>query len=204
RRLGVAADAPIALSVGRLTPSKGHRRALEALPHMLTHAPALHWVVLGEGEDRPLLEQLARELNVADRVHVVGYVENPHPFYAAADIYLRTHLLEGENSSSQDAMAFGLPVAGFDTGCGTDCLSTVGHGELAKADDPVALAAAASRLLTQADRGRAAGARGRLHAMTHFDLQSGLRLFDGLYRDLARPDARRLRGDHRWDLRTAA
>src|SRR6185295_9363312 len=47
-RLGIPPDSLLALSVGRLHPSKGHGYALEALPSILEQFPNLHWVVLGE------------------------------------------------------------------------------------------------------------------------------------------------------------
>lgn len=184
RQLGIPLDVPIALSVGRLTSAKGHGYAIEALPFVLAQVPSLHWVLLGEGEDRPVLEQAARRLGITGQVRMPGYVADPRPFYAAADIYLRTHLREGENSSSQEAMAFGLPVAAFETGCGSDRIRRVGHGRLAPSGDTRALAEAIVQILNLPDRGRAMGDAGRRHAGQFLGLRSGIDLFTRLYQQL--------------------
>src|SRR5262249_35370242 len=97
QRLGIPDDAPVALSVGRLDPSKGHHYALEALPALLESYPDLHWVVLGEGAELPALSARAQTLGVDRQVHLLGFVDDPLPWYAAADVYLRTTLYEADN-----------------------------------------------------------------------------------------------------------
>ena len=107
--LGIPADSLVALSVGRLDESKGYAYAVEALPALVARVPNVHWVVLGEGVQRPFLEARINELGLNDRAHLVGFVKEPLPWYAAADIYLRTPTFEAENLSSLPALGFGLP-----------------------------------------------------------------------------------------------
>jgi len=181
QRLGLPVEALIALSVGRMDRSKGHRYALQALPLLLDRFPNLHWVVLGQGEERAALEQMAVQSGVDGHVHLVGFVDNPRPFYAAADVYLRTPVFEGENSSSQDAMAFGLPVVGFDTGCALDFVRPVGHGLLVRNKDANALAGAIAQMLSLPDRGRAIGARGLEYCRRHLDARLSVEIFTERY-----------------------
>lgn len=184
QRLGIPAGSAVALSVGRLTPAKGHRYALEALPDMLRQTPSLHWILLGEGEEAASLRERAAALRLSDRVHMVGYVDDPCPYYAAADVFLRTFLLEGENRATYDAMAFGLPIVGFDTGHPTDRLPSVRNGLLVPQGDTTALATAAAALLNAPDRGRAAGRRGQLDARQHLDVRGAVNLFASTYEAL--------------------
>lgn len=183
-RFSIPADAPIALSVGRLSEFKGHRFVVDALPSVLRCVPNLHWILLGDGDELASLKQAAALHGVADRVRFPGYVENPRPFYAAADLYLRTSVFEGDNTSSQDAMAFGLPVVGFDTGRGTDRIPRVGHGVLVPNRDAGALGAAIVRILLLPDRGRAIGARGREDARAHLDVRRSVDLFTAKWIEL--------------------
>ena len=171
RKLGIPPDAPIALSVGRLDPTKGHSYALEALPLMLKQLPNLHWVLLGEGPFRPELEKRIKELGVEQHAHLVGFDPAPLPYYAAADVYLRTATLEGENISSRQAIAMGLPTAGFDSGCETDLIARLGHGILVSNTDTAALASATCQILSMPDRGAAMGARGVDYCNTHLGIQ---------------------------------
>ncbi len=121
RSLGLSADARIALSVGRLHSAKGHSFALESLAALVPSFGNLHWVVLGEGPERASLEARTRELGVAAHVHLAGFHADPLPFYAAADIYLRTPIFEADNLSSYQAMALAVPVVGFDTAPKPSC-----------------------------------------------------------------------------------
>ena len=58
------ADAFIALSVGRLDPSKGHMFALEGLPALIRQFPTLHWLVVGFGKQGEELEERALSLGI--------------------------------------------------------------------------------------------------------------------------------------------
>lgn len=170
-QLGIKPDALIALSVGRLDPTKGHIFALEALPLMLKQLPDLHWVLLGEGPLRSELERRSKELGVENHAHLIGFDPEPLPYYAGADVYLRTTTIEGENISSRQAIAMGLPTVGFDSGCETDLIARLGHGILVSNTDPVALAAVTCEILSLPDLGSAIGARGIDYCNTHLGIQ---------------------------------
>ncbi len=159
-RLGIPGSAIIALSVGRLDPTKGHSYVLEAFPLMLQQFPNLHWVLLGEGAYRAELEARIRELGVEHHAHLVGFDREPLPYYAAADVYLRTTTMEGENLSSRQAIAMGLPTVGFDSCPETDLIAKLGHGVVVPNADVEVLASATCRILSLPDRGRAMGALG--------------------------------------------
>ena len=170
-QLGIPENAIIALSVGRLDPTKGHSYALEALPLMLKQFPNVHWVLLGEGAYRSELQKRIEELGVEDHAHLAGFDPDPLPFYAAADLYLRTTTMEGENISSRQAIAMGLPTVGFDNGCETDLIAKLGHGILVPNADAAALAAATCRILSLPDRGAAMGARGVEYCNANMGIQ---------------------------------
>jgi len=185
QRLGIPEDAIIALSVGRLDPSKGHSFALEALPSILKQFPNMHWIVLGEGEQRRALEQRIEELGVTRNAHLIGFDPQPLPYYAAADVYLRTTTMEGENISSRQAIAMGLPTVGFDTCSETDLIAKLGHGILVPNADAAALARATCELLSLPDHGAALGARGIDYCKTHMGIQKHVDDLMSLYDQLA-------------------
>jgi glycosyltransferase involved in cell wall biosynthesis len=190
--IGVQRDAVIALSVGRLHPSKGHEYALESMPFLQRHFANLHWILIGKTseEERAALETRAKDLGVQANVHIMGFVEGPLPFYAAADIYFRTVLFEADNLSSCQAMAMGVPVVGFETGASTELIDKVGHGILVPIRDAEALAEAARRVLSLADRGRAMGNRGAEYCRAHLDIQKFVNQLTSVYSELRRNDGR--------------
>jgi glycosyltransferase involved in cell wall biosynthesis len=191
RKLQIPEDAIIALSVGRLDPSKGHAYALEALPLIRNQFPNVHWVVLGEGEQRRELEKRIDELGDAQHAHLIGFDPQPLPYYAAADIFLRTTTMEGENISSRQAIAIGLPTVGFDTCCETDLIAKLGHGILVPNADAAALAAATCQILSTPDRGAAMGARGVDYCKAHMGIQKHvddlLSVYNQLHKKGAQP-----------------
>jgi len=183
--LGIKPGAPVALSVGRLHHSKGHELAAAAVAQASQRVTDLQWILLGEGGDRASLEALVRELRIGDQTHMTGFVTDVLPFYAAADLYLRTPLFEAENQASYQAMGMGLPVAGFDTAAGTDLLGRIGHGVLVPSGDSSRLADAIVDLLSGADRGLALGARGQAYARTHLGVDRTIEDFTSTYERLA-------------------
>jgi glycosyltransferase involved in cell wall biosynthesis len=178
--LQIPADAPLVISVGRLTPSKGHEYAIGGLARVLTRIPEAHLVVLGHGPQLGALRAAAAAAGCARHVHFAGYVEDPLPYYAAADLYLRTAVFEGENRSSYAAMAAGLPVVGFDTACPSDLLARVGHGLVVPNRDASALAGAVIEILTRPGHANALGARGASYARTHLDVRTSIDIFTSM------------------------
>jgi len=83
-------------------------------------------VAAGDGELRGDVEALARELGIADRVRLLGYVEDMGDWYAAFDAFLLTSLNEGTPVVAIEAQAAGVPVVATDAG-GTR--TVVGDGE---------------------------------------------------------------------------
>ena len=90
---------------------KGLRTVLEALarPEVTGLAPAFHLVVAGRkgGDD---VRRAARRLGVADRVHVVGAVDDPRPLYAASDVLVQPSWLDPCSLVCLEAMAMAVPV----------------------------------------------------------------------------------------------
>ena len=180
-KLGLRADAKILLSVGRLHHSKGHRYALEALPFVLREFPDTHWILLGEGGERNALLEQADQLGIANKVHLMGFQKEIFPYYMASNIYLRTNLFESENLSSYMAMAGGLPVVGFDTGCETELIVKAGHGFLVAPEDAKSLADHINAILLSPDCGFEMGRRGADYCEKNLDISQTISEFCSMY-----------------------
>ena len=185
--LGIPADAPVVLSVGRLHHSKGHSHGVDAVALAHERVPDLRWILLGDGPERASLEARVRQRGIADRTHMAGFVSDVLPYYAAADLYLRTNTIEGENQASYQAMAMGLPVAAFDTGANNDLVPIAEHGLLVRTGDASGLADAIVELLSAADQSAGLGRRGQVYARAHLDVDRSIGAFTRTYELLARP-----------------
>jgi L-malate glycosyltransferase len=145
-RLGLAPDTPVAVNVAALVPHKDHATLLRAAALLRERCHNLHWVVVGEGELRTRLEALCNQLGMADRVHLIGQVEDPLPLIADASIFVMSSREEGLGTSVLDAMVTGIPVASTDAGGLPEMLGD-GAGLLVPRENPAALADAVELLL---------------------------------------------------------
>lgn len=107
--LGIPARAKLLLSVGELNENKNHSLVIRALAALAD--PNIHYVVAGIGDQTQTLQNLARKLQVADRVHLLGYRVDVPAFYNAADVFVQPSYREGLPVSLVEAMASGLPCA---------------------------------------------------------------------------------------------
>ena len=111
---------------------------------------AARLVILGEGGDRPKLEQLISELHLEDRVRLPGFVDNPFPWMQAARVFALSSVIEGSGNVLVEAMALGTPVVTTDCPSGPAEIVDGGRlGHLVPMRDPIALAAALDEALSQ-------------------------------------------------------
>jgi glycosyltransferase involved in cell wall biosynthesis len=154
----VPADSRILLSIARLVEQKGVDVAIRALP-LLPADAAL--VVLGEGPERPVLEALARELGVADRVYLRGREPDVAAWLRRASVLVHPARWEGFGLGVLEAMLAGLPVVAARVSSLPELVADGETGILVPADDPSALALAVARALEEPELGRAGEARAR-------------------------------------------
>ncbi len=97
------------LSVSRLV----HQKAIDIVIRALALLPEhIKLAVVGDGPDREMLESLAKELHVSDRVVFVGHVERTETakFRKACDIFVLPSRSEGQGISFLSTMLSGMPV----------------------------------------------------------------------------------------------
>src|SRR3546814_13159009 len=80
-------------------------RACEGVPGKLRS------VIVGEGPERAAIENAAALLGLGDRVHLPGFLPEPHRFVGLFDIFALSSRSEQFPISVIEAMAAGLPVA---------------------------------------------------------------------------------------------
>jgi glycosyltransferase involved in cell wall biosynthesis len=103
---------PWILAVGALVAHKGHTHLVDALAEL----PAVHAVILGEGPLRGALLDRARARGVAHRLFLRGQVDDPGPWYAAADAVVHPSVEEGLGQVLVEALLSGAAVVA--TGAG--------------------------------------------------------------------------------------
>ena len=128
---------------GRLHPEKGPDVLLEALA-LLADPPAT--LLLGDGPLRASLTARSRELGLADRVRLPGWVPSPGPYIAGASVHVVPSREEAWSQSAVLALGLRVPVVGT-TVEGLPATLAQGRGVLVPSEDPEALAHAIDELL---------------------------------------------------------
>jgi glycosyltransferase involved in cell wall biosynthesis len=158
-------EAPVLLAIGRLSAQKDFSTLLRAFAE-LRKTQKVTLLILGEGEERGLLESLAKELNLGADLAMPGFVDNPYPYIKHADVLVSSSAWEGLPTVLIEALALGTPVVATDCPGGSGEILQQGfYGNLAPMQNPTALAAALqATLATPPDKDKLRE-RGRVFSM---------------------------------------
>lgn len=115
QQFGIPPDKYLIGVVASLAPQKEQEVLLRTAYRLLKTRHDLHFVLVGEGETRPLLEQLIAKLKLQDHVTITGFVEDVVPAYKALTIaVLPSSEGEGSPAAIKEAITCGIPVVAID------------------------------------------------------------------------------------------
>jgi glycosyltransferase involved in cell wall biosynthesis len=175
----------VVFTPARFHEQKGHIYLLEAAAQV----PDATFVLAGDGELRPAMEQLARELGVMDRCVFLGHRSDVPELLAAADLFVLPSLFEGLPVSVLEAMAAERPVIATAVG-GTDEVVVDGAtGLLVPPRDAAALAAAVRRLRADPALARQLAQRARARVEAEFSSAAAARGVMQVYEGFETPDS---------------
>jgi rhamnosyl/mannosyltransferase len=159
----------IVLGVGRLIYYKGFEYLVEAMRDIDARL-----LIIGEGPLRERLTTLARTLGIADRVTLLGTVQDAFPYYQAADVFVLPSIARSEAFGlvQLEAMACGTPVVNTRLDSGVPYVSIDGEtGRTVPPEDSRALAAAIKGLLDDPVERARLGAAARRRVEEHFTVE---------------------------------
>jgi glycosyltransferase involved in cell wall biosynthesis len=157
-------------TVARFEAPKDHSTLLEALARMQVGDWELDLV--GDGPLEAAAREQAARLGIAARVHFSGYLPDPAPALAAAQVFALASRSESFPRSILEAMRAGLPVVASAVGGVDEAVSNGTTGLLATPCDPAALAAALTTLVRDAGLRARMGAAGRAAYVKRFRLET--------------------------------
>ena len=169
----------IFLQVAEFLPNKRHCDTLRAFSYLKTPATLL---LAGPGPKQSEMQELARQLGIADRVRFLGPRRDIPALMRLADVVLLTSEREGLPRSVMEAMAMGKPVIGSDIRGIRDLLRD-GRGKLFPVGDLNSLAAMMTALAQDPNAREKFGATGR-KAIVNYDIKTVLSHHDDVYERL--------------------
>jgi glycosyltransferase involved in cell wall biosynthesis len=179
--------------VGRLSAQKDYPTFLHAAAEVARAEPDTDFVVVGEGEDRPALEALARSLGIADRVRFTGVRNDVPAILGAVEVLALSSIFEGLPNVVLEAMAMGAVAVATDVG---GCRELIAHEEtglLVAPRNPTALASALLRVLRDRPLAVRLAGSARRRVEGEFSLDKMARRTEAVYETLL---ARAGRGSH--------
>lgn len=173
---------PLLAVIGRLSPEKGVDVFLTAAAILRGRAMTFSAIIVGDGPQRSLLENQARDLGLASCVHFLGTRRSLHEIYGAIDLLVIPSHSEGLPNVLLEALGHDRPVVATTVGAIPNVITSKEVGVLVPPGSPAAIADAIPVGL--ALRSDPAAALARRHAADAFSLESRVRAHRDLYTSL--------------------
>jgi glycosyltransferase involved in cell wall biosynthesis len=138
--LGLPRDARLLLTVGRLSPQKGHDHVLDALPAIRARTPDVVFLWAGAGELEGELRRRITEIGARDRIRLLGRRTDVASLLAAADLFVFPSRYEGFGFALVEAMAARVPIVASDQSATPEIVVDGSHGLLFRLGDQEHLA----------------------------------------------------------------
>jgi glycosyltransferase involved in cell wall biosynthesis len=168
REFGIGPDCTIVGTIGRLSPQKTQDDFLRAAAKVKDAVPKTKFFIVGEGELRHVLEELAKHFGLQSDVIFTGYRSDIADLLRAFDVFVLSSIFEGLPLSILEAMAMAKPVVATHVDGVPEAVSDGETGLLVPPGNPAALAGAIVSLLQNPTRAQAMGHAGRRRAETLF------------------------------------
>ena len=183
-RAGFGEEDVLFVCVARFAPQKNHALLLKAFAQGPASDPKAHLVLVGEGILQEGLEEQAKNLGLANRVHFLGLRSDIPDVLGATDVFVLSSDWEGNPLSVMEAMASGLPIVSTDAGGVPTLFERGKEGFIVARGDAQALGNSMASLLrdreTRVSLGRAAARR----AKQNFDVSTMVQAYEELYEKL--------------------
>jgi glycosyltransferase involved in cell wall biosynthesis len=182
--LAIGSDDPVIGVVCVMRPEKAVDSLVRAAALLLPDVPRLRVVVAGDGPERPAVQALARELDVADRVLLLGDRMDVPDILAALDVAVLCSDYEGIPLALLEYMDAARPIVATRVGGIPELIEDGVDGLLVPPRNPPALAEAILALLRDRERGAALGARARERCRREFSVDVTVERLQDLYEQL--------------------
>jgi glycosyltransferase involved in cell wall biosynthesis len=194
RSLGIADDAPVIGTLTVLRPEKALDTLVEAASQLAQRFPGLKVLIAGAGREEERLRTLISAHRLEETVLLLGFRRNVSDVLAALDVAVCCSEREGSPLAVLESMAAARPIVATSVGGIPQLVRDGREALLVPPRDPVALADALSRLLSDPGLRAELGHNARERQQLEFDIRSMVRSFEQLYEELFRT-TRRGRGE---------
>jgi glycosyltransferase involved in cell wall biosynthesis len=184
--VGKALPRPVIVSIGRLSPEKGHADLIEALRLAAERGRHVSAVLAGDGPSRADLVERIRAADLQSWVHLPGYVKQPARLLQDADLMVLPSHTEGLPNAALEALAMQVPVLATDVGGTPEVVFDGENGMLIPPRSPQRMAEGNIDFLDNPGRWQQWAQRGRHMVEKQFNFTIRTRKLESLYQEMGR------------------
>ncbi|MBN1870882.1 MAG: glycosyltransferase [Candidatus Omnitrophica bacterium] len=180
----------IVINVGGHIPLRDYGTFMEAIAKVRPAIPEIKVIQIGEGPERPVLEEQVRKLHLEDVFLLWGYVdrEKTRKAIRASDVYVNSAVWEGFGIATAEAMLCELPVIGANAGALPELIDHQQNGLLFEPGNVVELADRITELHCSNEKRERLGKAARQKVLTEFNIERFVKSFEDKYRLMLKPN----------------
>lgn len=171
-------------TVGRLVPEKNQASIINAIGHLVEDKSDIQAVIVGDGQLRKELKELAEDKGVSNHIHFTGHVsrDEVYSILKSLDVFVFPSFYEGFGVAVVEAMTTGTPVIVNDIPVLREVVGDA--GVFVDATDPEEVASAMKELYDNKEKRRILGEEAEDRAKNKFSLEKTVESYTSLYRSL--------------------
>ncbi len=176
-------DEKILMHISNFRPVKRVADVVRVAARVMEKVPA-RLIFVGDGPDRPMAEERARNLGIGDRVVFLGKQESVAELLACADLFMLPSESESFGLSALEAMASGVPVVGTRCGGLEEVVTDGESGRLLPVGAVDAMAEAAIQILSEPATSREMGRAARAVAEEKYSAERIVAQYEAFYEEV--------------------
>lgn len=184
KSLCIPPDSPVIITVSVLRPQKGINYLIEALPIILNSEPELRILIVGEGDHKITLKQLAKSKGVQDRVIFAGFRNDVYELLTISNLFVLPTLDDAFPTVLLEAMAAQKPIIASNVGGVPEIIQHGYNGILVPPANPAKLSDACVRLLQNHEQAQTLADAARKSVRKRFNIYKNVQQLNNLYQQL--------------------
>jgi glycosyltransferase involved in cell wall biosynthesis len=173
-------------SAGRLSPEKGFDILITAAEQQAKEKMDIGIVIFGDGVLQEALQKQIDERGISQSVVLAGFTNQLDQYMSHFDLFVQSSHTEGMPSVLLEAMSARTAVVATQVGGTGELVVECSTGLMVPPNDPVALADAMKKVLSEDELRRTMGEKGRQRVEQSFDIEAQAETYWKLFNQLVR------------------
>jgi glycosyltransferase involved in cell wall biosynthesis len=172
------------VSIGRLSTEKGYDILIRACASLKDRGIDVRLILIGEGDQKRILNALVKKVGIQRRIHFLGYIPNAYHCLPCFDAFVISSLTEGLPISLLEAMQAGIPIVSTAVGSIPEVLGYGRYGRLVDKGNIEALTDALAEVHNSPEEFNSIAAAAKSRALQEYSLETMADRYGTIYNHL--------------------